>query len=637
MKRLLVFVLLVVLAAGLMPGVASAEEAGSISGTVTEEGTGALLSGVYVYVMDLAGNWVAGTGSDVSGNFTVGGLPPGDYQVGFSASSYVSEFWNDRPNRPGPVAGDRVTVAQGADTAEVDAALVRAGSMSGTVIAAGTAAPIEGVQVSFCATWSDFCWGALTDAAGYYSITWLEPGDYRVQFSPQDPYAFVPEWWSDKPDSASADPVAVTGGANAVVNAVLSAPGSISGTVIAAGQPVAGVSVEVLNSVCSVYLGSGYTDADGKYMVGGLPTGTYKAVFYPDGLSPFVSEWWNDKPDCASADLVSVIAGAITWGIDPVLGRDADPPVVTVPDDMTVQATDPGGAVVEFSRVAAFDSDGRVWEHLDFQFGDNRLVRNPGSYNEHVEFRRAVAYAIDKDALVESIPEAALALDSYVEAYLPDWSQGLWAQYAYNPDMARFWLGQLCAKPGVDCVANPPKALFTTSTSPLREAMAGLFAPMFADVGIVFEAQLEDSSLFFGDTMTFGNYDLAEWAWGGAMDIQNLVDIHDVWDPEAPPPYGQNNGRWGTPAVTDAGLPDGYIQGPSSVINGSTARFAQVVDLMDAPRMRLLCGCWSTRRRVSSLTSWSSFRCSYEPIRESCRGRRALRHRDRCSPSASPR
>ncbi len=74
-------------------------------------------------------------------------------------------------------------------------------------------------------------------------------------------------------------------------------------------------------------------------------------------------------------------------------------------------------------------------------------------------------------------------------------------------------------------------------------------------------------------------------------DLPGLVWIHDLWDPEAPPPDGQNYYRWGTPEVTGQD-PDGYNQGPSSVIDEHTARFAQIVDLMhattDEAELRLL-------------------------------------------------
>jgi peptide/nickel transport system substrate-binding protein len=250
------------------------------------------------------------------------------------------------------------------------------------------------------------------------------------------------------------------------------------------------------------------------------------------------------------------------------------PPAIETIEDL--QTLESQGASVEVLS-------GPIWEHLNFQFGDNRLVRNPGSYNEFLNYRKAVAHAIDKDKIVDEILAGQVEpLDSYIEAFSPTLSGAAWAQYDYNPAGAAEYIAALCAEDGVDCDANPPKAIFsTTSNNDARVTLSQLFISMMADAGIEYEAQLEDSSLFFGETLDFGNWDLGEWAWVGTPGFAGLISIHDVWDPEAPPPNGGNYYRWGTPEVTDAD-PDGFNQGASSVIDENTARFAELRDLMNA-------------------------------------------------------
>ena len=98
--------------------------------------------------------------------------------------------------------------------------------------------------------------------------------------------------------------------------------------------------------------------------------------------------------------------------------------------------------------------------------------------------------------------------------------------------------------------------------------MSELFVGMFEKSGIPYENQLEDSQLFFGETLDNGKWDLGEWAWVGSPGLSGLISIHDVWDPEAPPPDGSNYYRWGTE--------------DSSVIDDATARFAEVRDEMNA-------------------------------------------------------
>ena len=249
------------------------------------------------------------------------------------------------------------------------------------------------------------------------------------------------------------------------------------------------------------------------------------------------------------------------------------PSIETIEDLQTLEAE---GAQIEVLS-------GPIWEHLNFQFGDNRFERNPGSYNEFLEYRQAVAHLIDKQKIVDEILKGQVEpLDSYVEAFSPTISLGAWAQYDYDPDKAIALLADLCARADTDCDANPVSTVFsTTSNNDARVTLSQLFVGMFEAVGIVYTNELEDSSVFFGETLDFGGTDLGEFAWVGTPGLAGLVGIHDIFDPEAPPPDGQNFYRWGTPEVTGAD-PEGYNQGASSVIDENTARFAVIRDAMNA-------------------------------------------------------
>ncbi len=83
----------------------------------------------------------------------------------------------------------------------------------------------------------------------------------------------------------------------------------------AAGIANVWVGIYTTNGNCVT---SVYTDADGYYTAGGIPTGSYKVQFFGYN-SGYISEWYNDKPDFDSADLVAVTAPGTTSGIDAVL------------------------------------------------------------------------------------------------------------------------------------------------------------------------------------------------------------------------------------------------------------------------------------------------------------------------------
>ena len=70
---------------------------GSISGTVTDS-SAAGLQNVYVYVYDLAENFIAVDSTTANGTYTVSGLPTGSYKIKFYANTtgYFDEWYNNK-------------------------------------------------------------------------------------------------------------------------------------------------------------------------------------------------------------------------------------------------------------------------------------------------------------------------------------------------------------------------------------------------------------------------------------------------------------------------------------------------------------------------------------------------------------
>jgi ABC-type transport system substrate-binding protein len=91
---------------------------------------------------------------------------------------------------------------------------------------------------------------------------------------------------------------------------------------------------------------------------------------------------------------------------------------------------------------------------------------------------------------------------------------------------------------------------------------------MFEAAGITYSNRLEDSQLFFGETLEAGSWDLGEWAWVKEAGTAGAVGLLDVFDPEEPPPDGSNYYRWGT--------------ADSAVRDDVTARFAELRDVAAA-------------------------------------------------------
>ncbi|MBT8240520.1 MAG: hypothetical protein KJN63_04775, partial [Acidimicrobiia bacterium] len=213
-----------------------------------------------------------------------------------------------------------------------------------------------------------------------------------------------------------------------------------------------------------------------------------------------------------------------------------------------------------------------VWENLAFQLSPGRFDRNPDSWNEHLEFRQAVAHAIDRGAL----RDAADPGGEVIFSYLTEGNGGLvgdgWAQYPYDPVAASALIDGLCLDLVRDCGTGsgwtqPPVAVFTTTDSPHRQAIADELQLMLNAVGIEMTVVLEPASQYFEDTLPNRTFDMGEWAWG--LDLQGLAGLalqHQHFDPDEafqPNPYG-----WG-------------VSG-SAVVNAGTVRMADLVQLMQS-------------------------------------------------------
>lgn len=204
---------------------------------------------------------------------------------------------------------------------------------------------------------------------------------------------------------------------------------------------------------------------------------------------------------------------------------------------------------------------GGIWEHLAFQFGPNN--RNAASINHNLDYRRAVAHAIG-DSL-DDIISYWIPIDSFLDAGAPELSTGAWSRYDYDPELARRLLDTAMAEEGVDSVT----AVFsTTANADERPRIAAALQEALGAVGITYESQLEDSQLFFGDTLDLGTYDLGWWAWVLQPTTSSLLTQLDLFDPRGNPEEGQNVYRWGT--------------ADSAVDDELTARFAEIRDAANA-------------------------------------------------------
>ena len=311
--------------------------AGFISGNVTDSG-GSGIQWVDVFIYNLSEELVDTTWTDASGDYTSSGLPAGSYKVRFSSNdNYLTEWYDDQADFSGAGA---VAVTGGSTTSGIDAVLADGGTITGRVTdAAGNGISLPDGIFVFDLDYNEVGHGDA-GADGYYSVDGLPTGTYKVQFIPIENPGYVGEWYNDKLTFTAADGAAVTAGSTTSgIDATLASPaGYISGRVTdSEGNGLwkdAFVLAYFANDSDHFVSVTGVGE-NGDYLLGNLPTGTYKVRFVPEDTSgQYMEEWYDDKSLFALADPVIVTIGSTTSGIDAVMtsGGPVDGLTITAPN-----------------------------------------------------------------------------------------------------------------------------------------------------------------------------------------------------------------------------------------------------------------------------------------------------------------
>lgn len=172
-------------------------EGGSISGTLTEDGTGDPVVGV------VACAWTEGrparcSRSDVTGSYQLNGLRSGEYVVEFEGGNqvnYLTEFYKDANLL---AEAEKVEVEAPNAVTGIDEQLSPGAQILGHVSEVGTEIPLSGKVVCAEAQEGGFEDCETTDATGDYALRSLPAGSYLVAFGIEDlPFGVrrAGQWW----------------------------------------------------------------------------------------------------------------------------------------------------------------------------------------------------------------------------------------------------------------------------------------------------------------------------------------------------------------------------------------------------------------------------------------------------------
>jgi hypothetical protein len=266
-----------------------------------------------------------------------------------------------RVSRTGLILGVALTAVM------ASIASVRGGTIEGTVTRSDGLTPIAGVNVQLydevIYPWGsnyEFVSGGYTDASGNYSFSGLTAGNYRLEFIDWSGN-YARETYNNvyqTPWSAGTIVSVSDSGTTNGVNVSLDDAARIEGTITASngGTPIEGVYVEAYR-----WTGFGfqwafydYTDNNGEYSVGGLPSGSY-LVQFDDISGLYIGEIYNNFFGWlgSGGDLLSLSTAQTITGIDAALD-DAS----TISGTVTAQS---GGSPIEGIEVIAYRWTGSYW------------------------------------------------------------------------------------------------------------------------------------------------------------------------------------------------------------------------------------------------------------------------------------
>lgn len=323
-------------------------DGGSIQGKVVDAGGGPIHNATLTAIRD--GQPVKYAFTDKEGIYVISGLAPGRYDIRAEREGYAT-------------AGRSGIQLSKLQKEVVDFELVRGGSFSGSVVDESEE-PILNANVTLYASsardnlqWLVRSFRARTNKDGGFRIDNVSPGEYIALAQHE---AHIP---------SERTPFTIDNENPTTHKFVLETGGSVSGTVTDLdGGPVAGVQVWLSSVEDTIIFSRGArTDADGKYVLGGLKPGSVDIRTLAPG---FVAVTKRD---------IQVFKGRMTEGIDFTLdpGKSISGVVVNSADEPVKNATISANDTKSY-KTAKTDEKGQF--ALNGFSGDkvNLSVRAPG-------------------------------------------------------------------------------------------------------------------------------------------------------------------------------------------------------------------------------------------------------------------
>ena len=304
------------------------ETGGRVTGSVRKDGTSENIVNATVEIYYGTGDPepFKTTRTRGGGDYDMKGIPAGNWYL--KVNNTWNEWYDGDQGSTNPADAMQVTVTNENKTAGIDFWVSGTASISGHVEEEVGGADIAGMEVMlFYEIPGDYDWPHIdsrnTDSQGNYRFESLAEATYYFRTRTYDPDSnYFEEWYdgstgSRDPEDAQAVSATVpyeSGG----VDFYLEPAGAITGTVESeSGNPIGNCRIECIHTSEHHWAGDGWSELDGTYHILALDTGSYKLEARPDnnGLL-FDGEWYDNKTDWDSADIVSVTVPGTAGGVD---------------------------------------------------------------------------------------------------------------------------------------------------------------------------------------------------------------------------------------------------------------------------------------------------------------------------------
>jgi len=322
---------------------ASLDEGAAYAGTVTREDDGSPIEGATVQALDARNEIVGATTTDASGVYRLGGLPEGEYRVRFGSPDpeLMSEFWEGAYDFS---YATPVSAVEGQTVSGIDASLVVAGFISGTLTRGSDGQSVPG-------------WVLIYDAVGGYDQPTaypdfgafrapVAPGTYKLLFLSD---GLKQEYWDDAEIWETATPITVAARQEVTdIDSVLDPAATITGTVSIDSAASSKIWVEAWQNGQNVRT-IGANAATGAYTMH-VAKGPYilKArVEFADGSITAKAQYFDGVDSAEEATPITVVHGQSVTGVDFALTVDTvtPEPEPTPTLSLTASTIRAGGAI----------------------------------------------------------------------------------------------------------------------------------------------------------------------------------------------------------------------------------------------------------------------------------------------------